>query len=102
MRGQPGQRAPKRPVITAYDGEGGFAFRLEHPVDVEFMTRLIMGGLAKISEEQEKRRRQASADAGGDQREDAGATIEPAPADTEHVDEAPAGAHQDNFPAAGV
>lgn len=54
MRGD-GKRGPKRPVITAYDGDGGFGFRLEHPHDVEFMTNLILGGIRRIDEEQQKR-----------------------------------------------
>lgn len=55
MRGDRKKRGPKRPVISAYDGDGGFAFRLEHPKDVEFMTNLILGGLAKIHEQQRRR-----------------------------------------------
>lgn len=41
--------------ITGYDEHGSFAFRLEHPADVDFMNRLIMGGLAKIREQIQER-----------------------------------------------
>lgn len=69
MRGIPGQRG-KRPVITAYDAEGGFAFRLEQPREVEFFTNLIFGGIAKLSEEREKQRAAAQTNGPGVQPEE--------------------------------